>query len=112
MARCCTNMIEGDNKPDAIFPDAKLGQGDGRSLRAAQVGDGDGDANVATMTKFGSQPGKLKCDLLAFSSLALLRNRGLTALPAASAADFTAVGVGGTWDYVGGFIQMLGISVS
>lgn len=48
---------------------------------------------------------------LAFSSLALLRNCGWTALPAASAADFTAVGVG-TWDYVGGFIQMLGISVS
>lgn len=41
---------------------------------------------------------------LALSSLALLRNCGLTALPAASAADCTAVGVGGTWGYVGAAI--------
>lgn len=58
VARCCTNMIEGETSPHAIFPDARLGQGNGRSLRAAQVGDGDGDAKVATMTRFGSQPGK------------------------------------------------------
>jgi len=80
---------------------------DGRSLLRSD--DGDGDANVATMTRFGSQrmrPGALGL-ARPFLLAALLRNCGLAALPAASAADFTAVCAGGTLRCAGVAIQML-----